>query len=621
MNLTNEAEEKLFEEQESREEELLLSHDLNRPKGYTKSQAWQSIKRHLIPIRKEIIFLLVLGVISAAANGSVPYITGQFFDALIALSVGNEGVWGEFSLWSVLLTLWVLLQFSSNIIDWHMRNRQESTWLRMRLTIESLGFIHLLRLPLAYHKQHSIGGSIDIVNTAGWRISAALRSILEVAPQFLSMVIGIILAASIHKTLAGILFIGVFIYSVILYKMLRPIAAMDDHAHRLWNQNWQKTTEKIHAAEAVKQASAEQYEAKSITRALLGRVFQVWSKMEKHWGNISFWQRMIVFATQLFVFVFSIDLIKSQQITVGELIAVNAYAQMFFGPLVQLGYSWQNIQNGITSAVHAEEIMNKEEEIYEPIDAAPRKRLSGSVTFENVSFQYEPDQPLVLSEMNFHTEPGDIIALVGESGGGKSTAISLISAYYFPTEGSVLVDGIDTKRFALHDLRRSIAVVPQEVTLFNNTLRYNLSYGAPGATQEDIERVIADVHLEGFIASLPKGYDTMVGEKGLKLSVGQKQRVSIARAMLRDPAILILDEPTSALDAQTEHFVTGALERLMKGRTTFIIAHRLSTVRRAKNILVFDKGRIAESGTHDELIKKEGGVYRNLHDHQIGLFG
>lgn len=202
---------------------------------------------------------------------------------------------------------------------------------------------------------------------------------------------------------------------------------------------------------------------------------------------------------------------------------------------------------------------------------------------------------------------------------GKSTAISLISGYYFPTAGRVLVDGIDTRSLDLLTLRRRIAVVPQEVALFNDTLRTNIRYGTPEASDTQIAHAASEAHIDEFIATLPQGYDTIVGERGIKLSVGQKQRISIARAILRDPAILILDEPTSALDAKTEQVVTQALEKLMRGRTTFIIAHRLSTVRKADTILVFEKGTIVERGSHDELIARESGTYRKLYEYQIGL--
>jgi ABC-type multidrug transport system fused ATPase/permease subunit len=183
----------------------------------------------------------------------------------------------------------------------------------------------------------------------------------------------------------------------------------------------------------------------------------------------------------------------------------------------------------------------------------------------------------------------------------------------------VLIDGIDTRTLELTNLRKNIAIVPQEVALFNDTIKANIRYGSFDATDDEVIRVAKEAHMDDFIKTLPEKYDVVVGERGIKLSVGQKQRVAIARAILRNPAILILDEPTSALDAKTEKIITEALEKLMKGRTTFIIAHRLSTVRKADKIFVFDKGGIVEEGSHEELLKRKGGIYRRLYEYQIGL--
>jgi ABC-type multidrug transport system fused ATPase/permease subunit len=419
--------------------------------------------------------------------------------------------------------------------------------------------------------------------------------------------------------LAGVLLVGVLMYVILLIPTLLPLAALDHEGHRLWNDCWDDAAAAVHQIESVKQAASEEYEANKIREGFLGRTYFLWQKIGKSWSNISFYQRSIVFLTQLTIFVLSVRLISNGVISVGELVALNGYALMFFGPFVQLGHSWQTIQNGITSAANVEDIFEARTEVYEPKDNVEIGRIKGGIEFENVEFKYNSDQPEVLKGISFEVRPGEIVALVGESGVGKSTTISLISGYYFPSEGQVLVDGVDTRTINLKDLRSQIAVVPQEVALFNDSIKTNIKYGSFEATDEDVMRVAKEAHIDEFISSLPDGYDSLVGERGVKLSVGQKQRVSIARAILRDPAILILDEPTSALDAQTEKVVTEALEKLMKDRTTFIVAHRLSTVRKADKILVFEKGLIVEMGTHEELVKKENGVYRHLYEYQVGL--
>lgn len=577
----------------------------------------RGIWRHVRPYRSTVIILIVLGIVSAAANGFVPYITGRFFDALIAVSHGQV-VGGALPLWAVLLGVWTLTQIIANNVDWIMDRMRRKMSNLIHFGVQTSSFEHFFRLPLAFYTDTHINGELSKVGTAAWRISITVQTVVQVAPQFLSVIIGIVLAESINSTLAGILAIGVVVYVILLVKVLRPIAAADDVAHRTWNDSWDDAAAAAQQIASVKQAAAEEYEIKKTRESFLNKSLALWYRLEKNWSDIGFFQRVIVFLTQLSVFIVSVHFVANGMITVGQLVALNGYALLFFGPFVALGYSWQTIQNGLTTAAQLEELFQKPEEQYQPIDAIPAPAAKGKVEFKDVTFRYEPRLDPVLSHIRFKTEPGQVVALVGESGGGKSTAISLISAYYFPSEGSVEVDGVDTRKWNLTELRKRIAVVPQEVALFNDTIRTNIKYGVFDATDEMVETAATQAHLDTYIKGLPQGYDTVVGERGVKLSVGQKQRVAIARAILRNPAILILDEPTSALDAETEQYITASFEALMRGRTTFIVAHRLSTVRRADMILVLKDGTIVESGKHDELIAIPNGVYRHLHELHIG---
>ncbi len=578
-----------------------------------------AVARHLVPYKKEITRLSILGFISALANGVVPYVTGRFLDALIALTGGDAApVAATWPLWMILLGIWACVQFVANSVDWVLDRKRRFLDTSVHLGIQARGFMHLIRLPLAFHKNERIDEVLQRLSNAGWRITSIVRTTVNVAPELLSVLIGVVLAASINGMLAGVLGIGVLVYCLLLWRMLIPVAAKDEEAHRLWNDGWGDASAAIHQVETVKHAAAEEHEINKTKEAMMGKAVRAWQHLDMIWSNVSFFQRMIVFLTQLAVFVLSVHYIRIGEITVGELVALNGYAAMFFGPFVQLGYSWQTMQNGLTAAVHAEKIFTALPEDYKEGTGHNHDFFTGAVSFTGVGFSYGPEQPEVLSDINFSVSPGDVVALVGASGVGKSTAINLISGYYFPTAGVVTIDGVPTSDWDLTALRKHIAIVPQEVALFNDTIRENIRYGTFEASDADIERVAAEAHIADFIAGLPKGYDTLVGERGLKLSVGQKQRVAIARAFLRDPAILILDEPTSALDARTEQFITASFEKLMKGRTTFIIAHRLSTVRAADKILVFENGKVVETGTHNELVKKTNGVYRGLHEYQAG---
>ncbi len=580
----------------------------------------RAIWRHVRPFKKELTILVFLGIVSAIANGFVPYVTGRFFDTLIELSRGtNTLATSTLPLWAVLLVVWVLVQLVANNIDWVMDRLRRKIDTQVWFGVQVKGFDHLLHAPLMYHKNVQINGVIQKISALSWRVSAIVRTITDIAPQFLSIIIGITLAASINTFLASILVIGVLLYVALLVKILLPIAVIDAAAHKSWNDAWNDAAQAVTQIDSVKQSATEEYESRIVNESLMGKTYDLWSQIERNWSNVSFFQRMIVFATQFTVFLFSVQFVSNGIITVGELVALNGYTLMFFGPFVSLGHSWQIIQNGITIAAQAEDIFDVAEENYSPKGAVTLKQFSGDVVFENVSFAYAKGQPKVLDGVSFKVNAGETVAFVGESGVGKSTAISLISGYYFPSKGRVLVDGVDTKKLNLTNLRKNIAVVPQEVALFNNTIKSNISYGSPDTSDADIVRATKEAHAVEFITALPLGYETIVGERGVKLSVGQKQRVAIARAILRNPKILILDEPTSALDSETERNVTEALEKLMKGRTTFIIAHRLSTVRKADRIFVLEKGKIIEEGSHDELMKIKGGNYRHRYELHIGL--
>jgi ATP-binding cassette subfamily B protein len=580
----------------------------------------RAILRHAVSFRPLLTWLVLLGFVSAVANGVVPYATGRFFDALIDVSHhAQTAMRAGLPAWGLFLLVWVIVQLVANNIDWLKDRMKRRAGTGIWFNIQAEGFIQMFKLPLSYHKNVHTNGEIQKINMASWQISTVVEQLADTGPQLLSVAIGLGLAASISLPLASIMLVGVALYVIALVWILKPIALIDEERHRIWNQGWNDAAASVQQIESVKQSAAEEHEIRKVRDSLVGRAAGLSLKIENSWNNIEFAQRSVVFLTQLAIFMLSVRFVMAGEITVGQLVALNGYSLMFFGPFAQLGNNWKNIQNGITSAAQLEDIFDEKTEAYQPAGAVRLDKVRGRIALRGVHFRYSPHQPEILTGIDLDIAPGQVVALVGESGVGKSTSIQLISGYYFPTSGSVEIDGTDTRRLDLTALRRQIGVVPQEVALFNDSILMNIKYGTFGASDSDVKRVAKEAHLEEFIAGLPEGYETLVGERGVKLSVGQKQRVAIARAMLRDPAILILDEPTSALDAETERIITGSLEKLMKGRTTFIIAHRLSTVRKADTILVFQKGQIVEKGTHNELIAKEGGVYRKLYEYQIGL--
>ena len=302
------------------------------------------------------------------------------------------------------------------------------------------------------------------------------------------------------------------------------------------------------------------------------------------------------------------------RLTVGTILVFLAYLGSLYEPINTVVYTASTMQTLGANAARVFEMLDHPADVVE-LPTAREVPLRGLVRYENVSFAYEADRPVV-SGASFAASPGEVIAIVGPTGAGKTTLMNLLVRFFDPDSGRITVDGVDLREMSLLSLRRQIALVLQEPFLLPLSIADNISYGRPGATREEIVAAAKAANADNFIARLPQGYDTVIGERGATLSGGERQRLSIARAFLKDAPILILDEPTSALDAVTEGLLLDALERLTAGRTTFIIAHRLSTIRRADRILVLDQGRIVESGSHAELLRA-GGLYSRLHDQTV----
>lgn len=558
--------------------------------------------------RREIILLSIASVLLSLANALSPWVTGKLFDSILA----GSRVY-------ILLLIWFLLLLFSNLIDRFKSFR--SMMLGRRLYAEYIlkSYNYLLELPLSFHKRQKMGPIHNNFQRSGSELENLSSNVIgNLFPQFLSIIIAIFITYTINWQLGLIMLAGVGAYIVLLVRTIGPTALMQRQSIKAWQKSWRTADDSLDNIHTVKQMAAETYEHNKNQKNFITRALMTQMRLMKLNHNLNTNQRIIVIFTQAVVFFIAIIFIQRGEMTVGELITLNAYSGMLFGPFVILGTQWRNIQNGLIALENSERIFETPREKYAPKNSVALKGFLGSVEFKQVSFYYEK-QKSVLKNINFQVKPGEVVALVGESGVGKSTLVDLLSGYNFARTGQVLIDNVNIKRLDLKKLRSQIAVVPQEVVLFSDTIETNIKYGNFTAKKKEVEEAAKLAHALEFINRMPKKWKQIVGERGYKLSVGEKQRVAIARAILRDPKILILDEPTSALDAKSEKIIQESLEGLMKNRTTFIIAHRLSTVRRADKILVFKGGEIVETGQHEDLLKIENGVYRHLYELQIGL--
>jgi subfamily B ATP-binding cassette protein MsbA len=325
---------------------------------------------------------------------------------------------------------------------------------------------------------------------------------------------------------------------------------------------------------------------------------------------------MIVTIALLAIMAFSVREAIVGRMTSGQVFQFWTLVVLAINPLNRLAAFIGDISKGLVGASRVFEILDLPVEIDDAPGGLAPARIDGELRFEHVNFAYSRDGAAVLLDLNATAEAGEIVALVGPSGAGKTTIVNLVPRFYEPQSGRITLDGVDLREYRLDALRRSIAIVPQEPLLFSGTVAENIRYGRLDATQEEVEAAAREANAEEFVLDLPLGYATPVGERGLRLSGGQRQRISIARAVLRDPRILILDEATSALDSHSERLIEAALDRLLPGRTTLIVAHRLSTIRRANKILYIEAGRVLEVGSHEDLIS-QGGAYAALHAAQF----
>jgi ATP-binding cassette subfamily B protein len=476
-------------------------------------------------------------------------------------------------------------------------------------------FRHLHALSLKFHLERRTGGLSRIVSRGTMGIDTVLRfSLFNTIPTILEIaLVAAILAWSYGWLYALVILVTVAAYVGFTYaatewriNIRRDMNAADNEANT-------KAVDSLLNFETVKYFGNEEHEARRYARSM-----DTYEKAAvKTWVSLAVLNsgQAVVYSLGLsIVMVMSALSVRAGTATVGDFVMINALMIQLYMPLNFIGSSYREIKQGLIDVEQMFSLLKVNAEIEDKPGAKPIAIRNAEVVFENVNFAYDPERP-ILKNLSLRVPPGRTVAIVGPSGAGKSTISRLLYRFYEVRSGRILVDGQDISDVTQTSLRAAIGMVPQDTVLFNDTIRYNIRYGRPDATDEEVEEAARMAQIHDFVMSLPNGYDSLVGERGLKLSGGEKQRVSIARTILKAPPILILDEATSALDSFTEHQIQAALRTVSENRTTLVIAHRLSTVVDADEIVVLDKGQVAERGTHEELLA-EGGIYAAMWNRQ-----
>lgn len=514
-----------------------------------------------------------------------------------------------------LLVLWVSVGLSgigANVAVSLLSDRMAH---RNRLVVMHRYFQHVLALPLSFHGDTQSGRLMKVMLVGTDNLFGLWLSFFrEHLTTFIAALVLLPLTLAMNWRLALLLIVLVAVFcSLSAYVIRRTQSAQEqvEWLHSRLAGNAQDALSNVVVVQSFTRLASEAKLFGDIMKQVLDHQFPVLN----WWAVVAVLTQAASTVTVILIFVLGTMLHMQGQATVGEIVSFMGFATLLIGKLQGAVGFVSRLVFQMPSLEELFQVLDTVSSVPERPDARDIGRSAGAVAFETVAFAY-PGGPRILRDISFEAPPGRTVALVGQTGAGKSTAMALLQRLWDPVEGRITLDGHDLRDLTLQSLRRNIGVVFQESMLFNRTIRENLQIGRPGATQEEIEHACRLAEAHDFIIRQPQGYDTMIGERGSTLSGGQRQRLAIARALLKDPPVLILDEATSALDAATEARVQKALAALMAGRTTFIIAHRLSTVRDADEILVFAQGQVAERGPFAALVQ-QGGIFAELVSTQL----
>jgi ATP-binding cassette subfamily B protein len=530
-----------------------------------------------------------------------PYLFGRVIDALVAQKRGDAwfyiGSWAGFGLCGIIAAVAVSLQ-------------ADRLAHRRRLAALAQFFEHAVALPLAFHGEHHTGRLLRVMHAGGGGLFGIWLGILrDHLATLLSILVMLPLALSINWKLALLMFALMTAFALLNSAAMRRTDEAQQRIEGLHREIAERTGDVLANALVVQSFTRQQAEVADV-RAMTQRVLAAQYPVLRGWAWLSVATRSASTLTIVAIFLLGASLNGKGEVTVGAIVTFSGFAMTLIGRLEQFSAFVSTLFFQTPSLREFFAVLDTPSALKELPDTPALPRVAGEVVFENVSFRYSDARP-ALHHLSFRASPGSTIALVGPTGAGKTTALSLLYRAYDPTEGRITVDGIDIRSVSLNSLRSNIAVVFQDAGLLYRSIADNIRLGNPGATQEQIETTARAAEAHDFIVVKPEGYATLVAERGRSLSGGERQRLAIARAMLKDAPIQILDEATSALDNATEARIQRALKALTHGRTTFVIAHRLTTVREADLILVLKDGVLVEQGRFDELVRR-GGLFAEL---------
>jgi ATP-binding cassette subfamily B protein len=581
------------------------------------------------PYRGRFFLAVAALLVSMAFGLSFPFLVGHLVDAAIpsAATAPTDG-WKP-TVDAVALTLAGTLAIQALLTffySYSFNKVGESAVVRVRRAL----YARLIALPMKFYGEHRVGELASRLSNDLTLLSDTLAgTIPQALRQAMMLLGGVVMIALTSLRLSLVMICSFPVLMLVAVFFGRKVRRFSREAQDRLAESATIVEETFQGIANVKAFGNEAHEVRRYTAGLDGYLQTILRTSRRRAGLVSF-IILGIFGSIILVLWYGARLMQAGQLSHGQLTRFTLYTIFVGGAVSSFAEVFSQLQKTLGANERVRELMAETAEIdcwrdgqidagVSPDDAAALPvRLRGEVAFEQISFRYpsRPDLP-VLRELSLEAKAGERIALVGPSGAGKSTIVSLLLRFYEPDTGRILLDGQDARSLDLATVRGNMAIVPQEVLLFGGSIRDNIAYGRPAATEAEIIEAARRAQCAEFIERFPEGYATLVGERGVKLSGGQRQRLAIARALLKDPAILLLDEATSSLDSESEALIQQALAELLRGRTAFIVAHRLATVREADCIYVIEQGQVAERGTHDELIQREGGTYRRLAEMQF----